>query len=84
MCEILSVFPTDYVITVDTNYLFVNEDGRIHERNTLAISEAGYSFGDVQLTVTPLTYSEYETITGQNVAEIFPRQPAEASGELSR
>lgn len=60
----------------------VNENGRIGENRNVLISKSGYSFGDVRVTVTPLTYSEYEAMTGRNVAELFGRFPKAASGKL--
>lgn len=61
----------------------VHENGRIGENRNILISKSGFSFGDVRVTVTPLTYSEYEAKTGHNVAESFGRFPEdEASGKL--
>ena len=70
------------MLRVESINVFVNEDGRRTENSDVVISETGYSFGDVRLNVRPLTYSEYRTtIAGRDLDEIFPRQPAEASGE---
>ena len=71
---------TDYVIAVNTIRITVNEDGSFRTGSDLEISESGYSFGDVEVTVTPLTYTQYERQTGQDIAETFVRQPTEASG----
>lgn len=82
--DILSLSPSlpyiDYVISVNTNVLTINEDGSFNQNSDLEISESGFSYGDIVLTITPLTYTEYEERTGQDLADIFPRLPDEASG----
>ena len=83
MVDISSLpFPTStgYVVSVNTILLTVNEDGSFHESGDLQISESGYSFGDVVVTLTPLSYSQYEQQTDQRVAATFPSRPDEASG----
>ena len=75
---------TDYVIAVNTIRITVNEDGSFRIGSDLEISESGYLFGDVQITVTPLTYTQYETQTGRDIAETFARQPAEASSRFTK
>jgi hypothetical protein len=75
----MGMIPMDYVIAVNTIRITVNEDGSFRTGSDLEISESGYSFGDVEVTVTPLTYTQYERQTGQDIAETFVRQPAEAS-----
>ena len=56
----------------------VNEDGTSGEN--VAIFETGYTFGDVNFTVTPLTYTQYQAITGRDLNELFPQLPPGASG----
>ena len=70
------------MIAVDTIRITVNEDGSLRTGSDIEISESGYSFGDVQITVTPLTYTQYEAQTGRDITDTFARQPAEASGRL--
>ena len=67
-------------MSVNTILLTINENGSFHESGDLEISESGYSFGDIVITVVPLSYSQYEQETDRRVAETFPRRPTEASG----
>ena len=67
-------------MSVNTILLTINENGSFHESGDLQISESGYSFGDIVITVAPLSYSQYGQETGRTVAETFPRRPNEASG----
>ena len=60
----------------------VNEDGTSGE--SIIISETGYTFGDVNFTVTPLTYTQYQAITGRDLNEFFPQLPPGASGGTRR
>lgn len=76
-------FTSDYEITLSTTYMPVNENGSRAGSRDLVISNSGYSFGDVRITVTPQTYSEYEAMTGKDITEPFPRPPeAAASSKL--
>jgi len=70
---------TDYILTVRADSITVNESGTSGEN--IVISEMGYTFGDVNVTVTPLTYTQYQTITGRDLNELFPQLPLGASGE---
>ena len=72
------------MIAVNTIRITVNEDGSLRTSSDLEISESGYSFGDVQITVTPLTYTQYEAQTGRDIADTFARQPAEASSRFTK
>ena len=72
------------MIAVDTIRITVNEDGSLRTGSDIEISESGYSFGDVQITVTPLTYTQYEAQTGRDIADTFARQPAEASSRFTK
>ena len=57
--------------------LTVNEDG--NGGGNVLISETGYTFGDVNFAVRPLTYDEYENMTGRGLSTLFPQRPAPAS-----
>ena len=63
---------------MSANSITVNEAGT--EGEDITISETGYTFGNVNFTVTPLTYTQYQTITGRDLDELFPQLPPEASG----
>ena len=73
------IYLADYVLTVSANSITVNEDGT--EGKDIIISETGYTFGNVNFTVTPLTYTQYQTITGRDLNELFPQLPPAASGK---
>ena len=72
------VFCTDYVLTVSTALTVINEDRS--RGGDFVISESGYRFGDVHFTLRPLTYTDYQSITGNDLDELFPRRPGAASG----
>ena len=74
-------FSTDYVLKVSADSITVNENGTRAE--DIIISETGYTFGDVNFTVMPLTYTQYQSITGRNLDDSFPNRPAEALGETN-
>lgn len=71
-------FCTDYVLTVSRALININEDRS--RRGDFVISESGYRFGDVHFTLRPLTYADYQTITGNDLDVLFPRRPGAASG----
>ena len=56
----------------------MNEDGT--GGGNFVIVEQGYSFGDVSFIVRPLTYARYESFTGRDLNQLFPRRPTAASG----
>ena len=62
--------------------LTVNEDGS--GGGDVLISESGYTFGDVNFVVRPLTYTEYESMTGRGLSMLFPQRPAPASSEKNK
>lgn len=68
----------DFELTLSSSIIFTNEDKS--EENNVEISVSGYVFGSVPIIIRPLTYSEYQTITRQDLDQLFPRRPAEASG----
>ena len=70
-----------YVLSVNTMELTINEDGTFHRNSDLEISESGYSFGDIVLRVTSLTYTQYAERTNRDLADIFTLLPEQASGE---
>ena len=76
LCDIF--FSEDYVLSVSTALTTVNED-RTGGGNFVIVEE-GYSFGDVSFIVRPLTYARYESITGNDVNQLFARRPTAASG----
>jgi len=63
-------FSTDYVLKVSADSITVNENGTRAE--DIIISETGYTFGNVNFTMTPLTYTQYQSITGRNLDDSFP------------
>ena len=77
----LSLDYIDLVLSAGPSYLIVGEDGT---GGTVLVTKTGFSFGDVNFTLRPLTYDEYISIVSiGSLDRLFPLRPqAEASGEL--
>ena len=72
------------MVIANPTILTINEDGSVHPSGDLVISDTGYSFGDVVVIVTPLSYRQYEADTGLDVDTTFTRRPDAASGQISK
>lgn len=70
----------DLVLSVTPSYLVVGEDGT---GGSVLVTKSGYSFGDVNFNLRPLTYGEYISIASSGSLDLlFPLRPqAEASGQ---
>ena len=44
------------------------------------IQRMGFAFSEIFVTVRPLTYTEYENLTGKDLDALFPNRPDPAPG----
>ena len=63
----------DLKLIVSPKYVVVEEDGR--SSANIVVTKEGYSFGEVQFTLVPLTYSQFESEIGKNLDLLFPFRP---------
>jgi hypothetical protein len=68
----------DFVLEVNTSYITAREGG---SGGSVEVSKTGYSFGEVNFSLRPLTYSEYPSFK-DNLDSLLPFTPlTEASSE---
>ena len=48
------------------------------------IQRIGFAFSKIFFTIRPLTYAEYENLTGQDLDALFPNRPNPAPGRITQ
>lgn len=68
----MTLFWLDLILVVNPSSIIVSEDGT---GENVVVSKIGYSFGEVNFILSPLTYSEYESLTDGALDNLFPLRP---------
>ena len=74
-----NIWYLDFVLEVNTSYITAREGG---SGGSVEVSKTGYSFGEVNFSLRPLTYSEYPSFK-DNLDSLLPFTPlTEASCKI--